>query len=64
MEGNNVKGFRTVYEQDRPLCFDYKAVSEKFGVILDSCVDLDDDKPAEPVETRIPFGQSLEDAPF
>ena len=64
MEGNNVKGFRTVYEQDRPLCFDYKAVSEKYGVILDSCIDSVDDKPAEPVETEIPFGQSLENAPF
>jgi hypothetical protein len=64
MEGCNIKGYRTIYEQDRPLCFDYKMVSEKFGINLDSCVDSGDEKPADPVEAEIPFGKPTDDLPF
>lgn len=44
----NVVSTRTVYDRDRPLCFDYPMISEKFGIILDSetvAMDEDDDAP-------------------
>lgn len=38
MDGDTVKAWRTVYNQDRPLCFDYQQLSDKYGIILDSVV--------------------------
>ena len=36
MDGDRILGYKTIYNQDRPLCFDYKKVSEKYGIILES----------------------------
>ena len=31
--------YKTIYNQDRPLCFDYEMLSQKFGIILGSYVE-------------------------
>lgn len=39
IENGSVKGFKTIYNQDRPLCFDYEMLSQKFGIILGSYIE-------------------------
>lgn len=63
---------RTVYDRDRPLCFDYKMISEKFGIILDSetAGAGDDDEDDEHTQTCSSKGKgklsadSVDDLPF
>ena len=70
MDGDKVVGWKTVYNQDRPLCFDYDMISTKYGIILDSFSgeqpEAEDKKP-EPKQGNIPFEAAEEDngdAPF
>lgn len=45
----------TKLQQDRPLCFDYAMVSEKYGINLESFTgDQEEEKP-EPEEQNLPF---------
>ena len=39
IENGSIKGFKTIYNQDRPLCFDYEMLSQKFGIILGSYIE-------------------------
>lgn len=64
MEGDVVKAWRTVWHQDRPLCFDYHALSEKYGIILDSVTGDGDaamseqatpPEPPQPTQQVLPF---------
>jgi hypothetical protein len=32
-----------VWHKDRPLCFDYDQISKKYGIILDSDTDINED---------------------
>lgn len=34
----------TVYDKDRPLCFDYEQISQKYGIILDSTSEENDEE--------------------
>ena len=48
--------YKTVYQQDRPLCFDYQMIREKFGICLDSIVgDLPVEKETNAEEEALPF---------
>lgn len=61
MDGDKVIGYKTIWHQDRPLCFDYKMISDKFGINLDSYTgdlpDMDDTTEAreERKEEYLPF---------
>ena len=68
-EPDNSTSYKTIWYQDRPLCFDYKMVSEKFGIILDSYVDMPDTEqttPATPApkESSLPFSRQNNEAPY
>jgi DNA primase catalytic core len=52
-------GFRQLYDQDRPMLFDYELVSAKYGIILDA--DTGEEQPAQEGEL---FRQREEDAPY
>jgi DNA primase catalytic core len=58
-------GYRTVWNQDRPMCFNYEQVSQKYGIILDTYSGGENDKlpRPEPDEGQL-FGQGEDDAPF
>ena len=48
--------YKTVYQQDRPLCFDYQMIHERFGICLDSIVgDLPVEKETNAEEEALPF---------
>ena len=48
--------YKTVYQQDRPLCFDYQMIHEKYGICLDSIVgDLPVEKETNAEEEALPF---------
>ena len=48
--------YKTVYQQDRPLCFDYQMIHKKFGICLDSIVgDLPVEKETNAEEEALPF---------
>ena len=48
--------YKTIYQQDRPLCFDYQMIREKFGICLDSIVgDLPVEKETNAEEEALPF---------
>lgn len=65
MEGNEVKGWRTVWHQDRPLCFDYYQLAEKYGIMLDSITEGADEQTAEEPSTPPAPPQATEqDLPF
>lgn len=69
MDGDTIKGWKTIWHQDRPLCFDYKQVSEKFGIILDSYTgdpEQTEEQTPKQEESNIPFvSEEEEDArPF
>ena len=68
MEGDKISGYKTVWNQDRPLCFDYNMVSDKFGIILESGTqEADVEQPRLKKETKenyIPFDEDNGDAPF
>ncbi len=61
MDGDKVIGYKTIWHQDRPLCFDYKMISDKFGINLDSYTgdlpDMEDvaDAREERKEEDLPF---------
>lgn len=59
MEGDKVKAWRTVWNQDRPLCFDYRALSEKYGIILDSVTGDEGAAPGEPPSPPQPREEPL-----
>jgi hypothetical protein len=52
-------GFRQLYDQDRPMLFDYELVSAKYGIILDA--DATEEQPSHEGEL---FRQREEDAPY
>lgn len=60
MEGNKIVGYKTIWHQDRPLCFDYTAVSNKFGIILDSYIG----EPHEEEKEQTDIAVKQEDIPF
>ena len=41
-------GTRTVWSQDRPMCFNYEMVSQKYGIILDTYTGGENDVPPRP----------------
>jgi len=61
-------GYRTIWSQDRPMCFNYEQVSQKYGIILDTVTggeDVQEEKDNdanEPKEGEI-FNAS-DDVPF
>ena len=70
MDGERISGYKTVYNQDRPLCFDYKMVSEKYGIILDSYtgeIEQKEEEKTQPKQEELPFSNTEGnngDAPF
>lgn len=67
MEGEEVIGYKTIWHQDRPLCFDYKIISDKFGIILDSYVGNDvvpSEEQPKLKEKELPFGKKESNAPY
>ena len=66
MDGDKITGWKTVWHQDRPLYFDYKMISEKFGIILDSYAgEISEEVKPETRENTLPFGEpEKEEAPF
>lgn len=51
MDGN-----KTIYQQDRPLCFDYQIIHERFDICLDSIVgDQPVEKETNAEEQNLPF---------
>ena len=71
MEGDKIVAMKTVWHQDRPLCFNYKLLSEKFGIILDSYTGEVPQEPDEELkgstqEEMLPFqgDEGADDAPF
>lgn len=64
-EKGNTSGFRTVWSQDRAMCFNYELVSQKYGIILDTYTGGENDVPPrpEPEQTEL-FRQENNDAPF
>ena len=50
-------GFRTIWSQDRPMCFNYEMVSAKYNIILDTYSGGEDDQPPkpEPEQGRLKF---------
>ena len=58
-------GFRTVWSQDRPMCFNYELVSQKYGIILDTYTGGENDTPPRPEpEQGELFRENDEDAPY
>lgn len=59
-------GQKTVWYQDRPMCFDYDAVSTKYGIILDSFVEEYESEPEKEHEDgkqlMIPYEDVDEDS--
>ena len=51
---------KTVWYQDRPICFDYDLVSRKYNIMLMSGTD----EPAEQNDTKVKQGQEEEALPF
>ena len=48
--------YKTVYQQDRPLCFDYQMIHERFDICLDSIVgDQPVEKETNAEEEALPF---------
>lgn len=66
MDGDKVTGWKTLWHQDRPLYFDYKMISEKFGIILDSYAgEIPEEVKPEPQENTLPFDEpDKEGAPY
>lgn len=66
MDGDKVTGWKTLWHQDRPLYFDYKMISEKFGIILDSYAgEIPEEVKPEPQENTLPFDEpDKERAPY
>ncbi len=64
-EKGGTAGFRTVWSQDRPMCFNYELVSQKYGIILDTYTGGENDAPPrqEPEEGEL-FRQSEKGAPY
>lgn len=64
-EKGNPAGFRTVWSQDRPMCFNYELVSQKYGIILDTYTGGENDAPPRPEpEQGELFRQEENDTPF
>lgn len=63
-------GWKTIWHQDRPLCFDYEKISTKFGIILETMSDEDSDYKnirlpnGDVEEQKIEFNQDESDVPF
>ena len=63
-------GWKTIWHQDRPLCFDYEKISSKFGIILETMSDEINDYQDTHVpesnieEQKIKFNQDEGDVPF
>ncbi|MBR6492191.1 MAG: DNA primase, partial [Bacteroidales bacterium] len=49
---------RIMYQRDRPLCFHYKLLSDKFGIILDTYMGQENEEPEEPVQPEL-FEESV-----
>ena len=48
--------YKTVYQHDRPLCFDYQMIHERFDICLDSIVgDQPVEKETNAEEEALPF---------
>ena len=63
--GGNVKGYKTIWDKDRPLCFKYNQISLKYGIILDSEVGENDQNPLENApEPGLFDGDNQNDEPF
>ena len=58
-------GYRTVWSQDRPMCFNYEMVSQKYGILLDTYTGGENDAPPrqEPEQGEL-FRKEDDDAPF
>jgi len=64
-EKGNLTGYRTVWSQDRPMCFNYELVSQKYGIILDTYTGGENDTPPRPEpEQGELFRENDEDAPY
>ena len=64
-EKGNITGYRTVWSQDRPMCFNYELVSQKYGIILDTYTGGENDTPPRPEpEQGELFRENDEDAPY
>ena len=64
-EKGNSTGFRTVWSQDRPMCFNYEMVSQKYGIILDTYTGGENDAPPRPEpEQGELFRQNDDATPF
>lgn len=59
---------RTVWHKDRPLCFDYDQISKKYGIILDSDTDINEDNYEHKEKNRnatiVEIGKREEALPF
>ena len=65
-EHGKTSGFRTVWNQDRPMCFNYELVSQKYGILLDTYSGGENDAPPhqEPEQGELFRQQDDDDTPF
>ena len=64
-EHGKTVGFRTVWSQDRPMCFNYEMVSQKYGIMLDTYAGGENDVPLRPEpEQGELFKQGDDNTPF
>ena len=52
-ENGRTIGFKAVYTQDRPMCFNYEIVSSKYGIMLDTYSGCDEQPKPEPKQTEL-----------
>ena len=63
--GGNVKGYKTIWDKDRPLCFKYNQISLKYGIILDSDIgEPEQNAPGNDPEPTLFDEESQNDEPF
>ena len=65
-EKGTVTGYRTVWNQDRPMCFNYEQVSTKYGIMLDTYTGGENDTPPppEPEQGELFRMSEEEEAPY
>jgi len=64
-EHGKLNGYRTVWSQDRPMCFNYELVSQKYGIILDTYTGGENDAAPRPEpEQGELFRENDQNAPY
>ena len=63
-EHGKTTGFRTVWSQDRPMCFNYEMVSQKYGIMLDTYAGGENDAIPRQEPEQLNIFKEEKDAPF